>query len=77
MVCRRQYNIILQLQFGSRVPLERREIHYQIVLDGKHAICRQVRVVFGEDLRRDGDVAVAADHQVDVGGAHGVAIEDG
>jgi hypothetical protein len=76
MVPRRQHNIILQLQLSVRVPLERLEIHYQIVLDGEHAICRQVRVVFGKYLRRDWDVTVAADHQVDVGRAHGVAVEE-
>ncbi len=76
MVRWRQHNIILQLQLCISIPLKRLEIHHQIILDSEDSVCRQVGVVFGEYLRRDRDVAVAADHQMNMCRAHGVAIEE-
>lgn len=75
MICRRQHNIILQLQLGIRVSLKWLEIHDQIVLDSEHGIGSQIRVVFGEYLRCDWDIAVAANHQMDVSRAHRMAIK--
>jgi hypothetical protein len=75
VICRRQHNIILQLQLSVCVPLKRFEIHDQVVLDSEHGIGSQIWVVFGEYLRRDGDIAVAANHQMDVSRAHRMAIE--
>jgi hypothetical protein len=75
VICRRQHNIILQLQLGIRVSLKWLEIHDQIVLDSEHGIGSQIRVVFGEYLRRDWDIAVAANHQMDVSRAHRMAIK--
>jgi hypothetical protein len=75
VICRRQHNIILQLQLSVCVPLKRFEIHDQVVLDSEHGIGSQIWVVFGEYLRRDGDIAVAANHQMDVSRAHRMAIK--
>jgi hypothetical protein len=75
VIWRRQHNIILQLQLSIRVPLKRLEIHDQIVLDSEHGIGSQIWVVFGEYLRRNGDITVAANHQMDVSRAHRMAIK--
>lgn len=74
-ILRRQANVILQLQFGILITLQRREINNQIVLDGKHGVRAQIGVVAREDLRGHAREVRMADHEMDVGGPHGVAVQ--
>lgn len=60
---------------SRREVLKRDEVNDEVVLHGEDGVGREPWVVLGVDLRDDGLVLVVGDHEVDVGGAHGVAVD--
>lgn len=63
---RRQSDIVLQLQLRLRIALARQESNAQIILNGKHAVVRQVLAAFVKDLCCEVLVVSVANYKVDV-----------
>lgn len=51
-------NVVNQLQLGMGIAFDWREIHHEIILDGKDGVAGEIRVVGGEDLSSDWDMIV-------------------
>ncbi|KUI59071.1 hypothetical protein VP1G_06335 [Cytospora mali] len=69
-----QYNVVLQVKLGIGVVLGGLEVQDQVVLDGKDSIGLEPRVVLGVKLGGAALVVGVGDHNVDMGGAHRMAV---
>lgn len=75
-VVRRENDVEFHIPHGLGILVCWHEVDDQIVLDRKHGVGLEPWVVLGVDLCDDGFVVVVGDHEMDVGGAHWVAIEE-
>ncbi len=79
MLCllkRRQLEVIFQLKTRFRVPLPGLEINDQAIFHRKHSVVGDMLIPPIEDLRDDRFVPRRCDDEMDVRGAHRVAIEE-
>ena len=70
-----QDDVVVEVQSGNGVALERGEVNEEVILDGEDGVIGDIGVVARVELSGDALVAVGGDHEMDVSGAHRVAIE--
>lgn len=73
---RRQLEVILQLKFRFRIPFPGLEINDQAIFHREYRVVGDMLVPPIEDLRDDRFIPRRCDNEMDVRGAHRVAIEE-
>ena len=71
-----QVDVVLELEHGLVIALERLEGDHEIGLDGEDGVVGDPGVVAGVELGGAALVVGVGDHDVDVGGTHGVAVHE-
>ena len=75
VLLQRHVDIVCQVQVGLGV-VRGLEVDHQVILDGKHRVDVQVRVVAGVDLVDNGGIVRVRDHQMDVSRTHRGAVHE-
>jgi hypothetical protein len=76
MLLQSHADVVLHVEGGLGVIGLGLEVDNEIILDGKHGVDVEMRVVAGVNLVDNGGVIGMGDHQVNMGGAHGGAVHD-
>ena len=75
VLLQRHVDIVCQVQVGLGV-VRGLEVDHQVILDGKHRVDAQMRVVIGVDLVDHRGIVRVRDHQVDVSRTHRGAVHE-
>lgn len=71
-----EHNVVLEVEAGVGVALAGLEVDEEVVLDGEDGVGLQPGVVTGVELGGAALVVGVGDHDVDVGGPHGVPVHE-